>query len=110
MVTNGVFSDRVTTETPVDERMMRYRLSRREDDFRIKCSRDGVTFSQMRVCHLVAATGAVSFGVYACSPKDSSFTTRFDCFDYGPCVLAAHDSQQPDESQGRVCSSNARHQ
>ena len=97
VVTNGGWSDWATTEIPADERVMWYRLSRREDDFRIECSRDGVTFSQMRVCHLAAATSAVSFGVYACSPEDSSFTARFDRFDYGPCVWAAHDGQQPDE-------------
>ena len=97
VVTNGGWSDWATTEIPVDERRMWYRLSRREDDFRIECSRDGMTFSQMRVCHLAAATGVVSFGVYACSPEDSSFTARFDCLDYGPCAWAAHDGQQPDE-------------
>ena len=97
VVTNGGWSDWATTEIPADERVMWYRLSRREDDFRIECSRDGVTFSQMRVCHVSAATGTVSFGVYACSPEDSSFRARFDCFDYGPCVWAAHDGQQPDE-------------
>lgn len=97
VVTNGGWSDWATTEIPADERVMWYRLSRREDDFRIECSRDGVTFSQMRVCHLAAATGTVSFGVYACSPEDSSFRARFDCLDYGACVWAAHDGQQPDE-------------
>lgn len=76
VVTNGGWSDWATTEIPADERVMWYRLSRREDDFRIECSRDGATFSQMRVCHLAAATGAVSFGVYVCSPEDSSFTAR----------------------------------
>lgn len=97
VVTNGGWSDWATTEITADERRMWYRLSRREDDFRIECSRDGVIFSQMRVCHLAAATGTVSFGVYACSPEDSSFTARFDRFDYGPCVWDAHDGQQPDE-------------
>ena len=97
VVTNGGWSDWATTEILADERQMWYRLSRRGDDFRVECSRDGVTFSQMRVCHLAAATGEVSFGVYACSPEDSSFTARFDGFDLGPCAWAAHDGQQPDE-------------
>ena len=48
VVTNGGWSDWATTEIPADERQMWYRLSRRGDDFRIECSRDGVTFSQMR--------------------------------------------------------------
>ena len=97
VVTNGGWSDWATTEIPADERQMWYRLSRRGDDFRVECSRDGRVFSQMRVCHLAAATGAVNFGVYACSPEDSSFTARFDQFDFGPCAWTAHDGQQPDE-------------
>lgn len=97
VVTNGGWSDWATTEIPADERQMWYRLSRRGDDFRVECSRDGRVFSQMRVCHLAAATGAVNFGVYACSPEDSSFTARFDQFDFGPCSWTAHDGQQPDE-------------
>ena len=97
VVTNGGWSDWATTEIPADERQMWYRLSRRGDDFRVECSRDGRVFSQMRVCHLAAATGAVNFGVYACSPEDSSFTARFDQFDFGPCAWTAHDGQQADE-------------
>lgn len=97
VVTNGGWSDWATTEIPAYERQMWYRLSRRGDDFRVECSRDGRVFSQMRVCHLAAATGAVNFGVYACSPEDSSFTARFDQFDFGPCAWTAHDGQQPDE-------------
>ena len=32
---------------------MRYRLSRREDDYCIECSTDGIHFSQMRICHMI---------------------------------------------------------
>ena len=56
---------------------MWYRLSRREDDFRIECSGDGASWQQMRICHLYEAAGAVRVGVYAASPEDSSFTARF---------------------------------
>jgi Uncharacterized conserved protein len=63
----------------------------------VECSRDGQAFSQMRVCHMYEATGEVRFGVYACSPEDSSFTAEFTNMTLGECMWAAHDGQQPDE-------------
>ena len=45
-----------------------------KDDYCIECSTDGQTFSQMRVCHMPAAADEISFGIYACSPEESSFT------------------------------------
>lgn len=97
VVTNHGYSDWATTEIPAGITSMWYRLSRREDDFCIECSEDGATFHQMRVCHLHEATGEVRFGVYACSPEDSSFRAVFTDMDLGPCRWAAHDGQQPDE-------------
>ena len=96
VVTNRGWSDWATTAIPAGIRSMWYRLSRREDDFCIECSEDGETFSQMRVCHLHAATGSVRFGVYACSPEDSSFRAVFTRLALLPCQWAAHDGQQPD--------------
>lgn len=96
VVTNQGYSDWATTEIPATIKSMWYRLSRRADDFRIECSEDGVTFKQMRVCHLHAAQGPVSFGVYACSPEDSSFTAVFTNMALLPCAWQAHDGQQPD--------------
>ena len=97
VVTNQGYSDWATTEIPADVKTMWYRLSRREDDFRIECSEDGATFRQMRVCHLHKATGPVRFGVYACSPEDSSFRAVFTNMELGACAWEAHDGQQPDE-------------
>lgn len=97
VVTNGGWSDWATTEIGADIREMWYRLSRRDDDFRIECSRDGARFSQMRICHLGKATGPVAFGIYAASPEESTFTARFSDFNMGPCVWEAHVGQAPDE-------------
>ena len=97
VVTNHGWSDWATTEIPVDVRHMWYRLSRREDDYRIECSEDGERWRQMRVCHLHEGAGAVRVGIYACSPEDSSFTARFANLDLGPCAWEAHDGQAPDE-------------
>lgn len=96
VVTNGGWSDWATTEIGADVKQMWYRLSRREDDYRLDCSADGVHFSQMRVCHLAAGAGRIRFGVYAASPEDSSFTATFTDLDLGPCQWAAHDGQAPD--------------
>ena len=96
VVTNRGFSDWATTEIPGDVRHMWYRLSRRADDFRIECSTDGVRFQQMRVCHLYVATGEVAFGIYACSPEDSSFKATFTHMEMTECKWLDHDGQQPD--------------
>lgn len=97
VVTNHGWSDWATTEVDACVRSMWYRLSRREDDFRIECSEDGEHFSQMRVCHLAEAAGGVRFGIYACSPEDSSFVATFSQLKLGECMWLAHDGQQPDE-------------
>ena len=96
VVTNSGYSDWATTEIPADKKEIWYRLSRREDDFRIECSEDGQRWKQMRVCHMAAAGGAVRFGIYACSPEDSSFTAEFSHLELTECAWAAHDGQQPD--------------
>lgn len=96
VVTNHGYSDWATFECPPDLKQIYYRLNRRQQDFKIEYSLDGQTFHQMRICHLAAADQTVSFGVYACSPEESSFTARFSQFKLGPCLWQAHDGQQPD--------------
>lgn len=96
VVTNFGYSDWATTEIQTSQKVMWYRFSRREDDFCIENSLDGVTFHQMRICHMAKAQGKIRFGVYACSPEDSSFTAHFSNFALLDCQWAAHDGQQPD--------------
>ena len=97
VVTNHGYSDWATTEIPASVKSMWYRLSRREDDFCIECSEDGKVFHQMRVCHLHEAKGEIRFGVYACSPEDSSFRSVFTNMELTECKWLAHDGQAPDE-------------
>ena len=96
VVTNHGWSDWATTEIDAGIRSMWYRLSRREDDFCLECSEDGVTFRQMRICHLLEGGGTIRFGVYACSPEDSSFTATFTRMNLTECQWKAHDGQAPD--------------
>ena len=97
VVTNHGWSDWATTEIPADIKEMWYRLSRREDDYRIECSEDGSHWKQMRICHMHEGAGKVRFGIYACSPEDSSFTAVFSDFKLTECAWQAHDGQQPDQ-------------
>ena len=97
VVTNNGYSDWATTEIDASVKSMWYRFSRREDDYCIECSKDGVTFSQMRVCHMWNGGGEIQFGIYACSPEDSSFKATFTNMEVTKCKWLAHDGQQPDE-------------
>lgn len=97
VVTNQGYSDWATTEIPANVKSMWYRLSRREDDFCVACSEDGKTFHQMRICHLAEAKGEIRFGVYACSPEDSSFRAVFTQMELTECKWLAHDGQTPDK-------------
>lgn len=98
VVTNHGYSDWATTEIPADQKTMWYRLSRRQDDYCLECSQDGLSFSQMRVCHLWKGKGTIHFGVYACSPENSSFTAAFTNMQMTECAWKAHDGQKPDET------------
>lgn len=97
VVTNDGYSDWATTVIDGNIRTMWYRLSRREDDYRIECSQDGITFHQMRICHMRKGGGTIRFGLYACSPEDSSFTAVFSQMRLTECQWQAHDGQQPDK-------------
>lgn len=96
VVTNHGYSDWATTEIPADIKSMWYRLSRRADDYCIECSEDGMRWRQMRVCHLHEGKGRIRFGIYACSPENSSFTAVFTDLRLTACAWKAHDGQQPD--------------
>ena len=99
VVTNLGYSDWATTAIPADVKVMWYRLSRRVDDYRLECSADGVHFSQMRVCHMARGAGRIRFGIYACSPEDSSFTAVFTDLRLTQCAWPAHDGQPPDAAE-----------
>ncbi len=97
VVTNHGYSDWATTDIPADVKSMWYRLSRRKSDYCIESSQDGVTFKQMRICHLWEGAGKIRFGVYACSPEASSFQAVFTDMERIDCQWLAHDGQAPDE-------------
>lgn len=97
VVTNNGYSDWATTAIPAQVKTMWYRFSRREDDYCIECSQDGKQFAQMRVCHMWKGAGKIAFGIYACSPEDSSFTAVFSDMEVTECKWLAHNGQVPDQ-------------
>lgn len=96
VVTNKGYSDWATTEIPTNIKAMWYRLSRREDDFRIESSEDGIKFKQMRICHMYDLQNPIRFGIYACSPEESSFTAKFSQFEISESKWLSHSGQGAD--------------
>jgi regulation of enolase protein 1 (concanavalin A-like superfamily) len=105
VVTNFGYSDWATTD--IDSvNCIWYRLSRRGPDMLLEQSIDGERFKQMRIFHLhclgettaemgkldppAPAARAVRFGLYACSPLESSFTATFTEFTLSDCRWRAH--------------------
>lgn len=96
VVTNRGYSDWATTAVPADVKIMWYRFSRRNSDYCVENSADGKNFSQMRICHVHEGAGKINFGIYACSPENSSFKAIFTDMQITECAWKAHDGQQPD--------------
>ena len=90
VVTNNGYSDWATTDIDASVKTMWYRLSRRESDYCIECSYDGVNFKQMRICHMWEGADEISFGIYACSPEQSSFKATFTEMTVTECKWAEH--------------------
>lgn len=97
VVTNNGYSDWSSVDIGASVKSMWFRLSRRESDFCVENSTDGVNFHQMRICHMFGAGDTVSFGIYACSPEDSSFKAAFTDMEITGCKWLAHSGQAPDE-------------
>ena len=97
--TNHGYSDWGTQAIDPSIRQVWYRFSRRESDYRIEASFDGETFHAIRVCHMFEGAGTIRFGLYACSPEDSSFRAVFTDMRITECAWLAHDGQQPDEEE-----------
>lgn len=89
VVTNNGYSDWATTDISSSVKEMWYRLSRRESDYYIETSMDGINFKQMRAFHLFNGNGEISFGIYAASPVESSFTATFTNMEVSKCKWEA---------------------
>ena len=90
VVTNNGYSDWATTDIDASVKSMWYRLSRRNSDYCIECSNDGSNFKQMRICHMNKGADEIQFGIYACSPEDSSFEAVFSNMEITECKWLEH--------------------
>ena len=97
VVTNNGYSDWSSTDIDASIKSMWFRLSRRENDFCVENSTDGVNYSQMRICHMFNTAKTVPFGIYACSAEDSSFKAVFTDMEITDCKWLAHVGQAPDK-------------
>ena len=104
VVTNNGYSDWATTVIDASIKSMWYRFSRREDDYCIESSIDGIHYSQMRIFHMWKGNGAIQFGIYACSPENSSFKATFTNMEITDCKWLAHDGQASDGNVWREIS------
>ena len=98
VVTNNGYSDWATTAIDSSIKSMWYRFSRREDDYCIECSTDGINYNQIRICHMWEGKSEINFGGYACSPENSSFKATFTNMEITDCKWMAHNGQKPDEN------------
>lgn len=98
VVTNNGYSDWATTTIDASIKSMWYRFSRREDDYCIESSIDGINYSQMRIFHMWKGNENIKFGIYASSPENSSFKATFTNIEVTDCKWLAHDGQAPDGS------------
>ncbi len=105
VVTNYGYSDWATCDIKLPSEIW-YRLSRRGPDFLIEYALDGCDYQQIRIFHLHAledttlemglanpplpAQSSIRFGVYACSPSNSSFRAEFTNFKLESCSWLAH--------------------
>ena len=96
VVTNNGYSDWATTEISASVKSMWYRFSRRDADYCMECSPDGEAFTQMRICHMWEGAESIKFGIYACSPEESSFKAVFTDMQITECMWKAHEGQKPD--------------
>ena len=86
VLTNNGYSDWSTSQISSGVSSMFYRISRQADDFLLENSLNGVNFRQMRMFHLFNGKGALNFGVYACSPLQSSFDAIFTDMKLTSCI------------------------
>ena len=85
VVTNNGYSDWSSLDIPSNIKSMWFRFSRRNSDYYLEYSNDGTNWKQMRLFHMFKGDGEINFGVYACSPGDSSFEASFTDMELTEC-------------------------
>ncbi|MNH79714.1 hypothetical protein D3C73_320420 [compost metagenome] len=84
VVTNLGYSDWATIDISNEIKSMFYRISRRGHDVLIEYKAPGADWKQMRVAHLHKVMETMEVGIYACSPRDRSFSCSVTQASIGP--------------------------
>lgn len=98
VVTNHGYSDWATTDISSGIKCMWYRFSRRNSDFCIENSEDGINFKQMRIFHMWEGAGTITYGIYACSPTDGSYKASFSNMQIMECQWKSDTDWRADEA------------
>ncbi len=98
VVTNHGYSDWATTDISTEIKSMWYRFSRRESDYCIECSEDGVAFRQMRIFHMWEGAEKITYGIYAASPTTGSFKASFSNMEITECRWKSDADWREDET------------
>jgi regulation of enolase protein 1 (concanavalin A-like superfamily) len=78
VVTNQGYSDWSSQEFSEDQTSLFYRITRRKNNYYVDYSLEGISWSQIRMTHLVAETDNIKVGIYACSPQGEGYEAEFD--------------------------------
>jgi uncharacterized protein len=89
-ITTNPNTDWATADIGASVKSMWYRLSRRESDYCLENSFDGINFKQMRIFHLFEGEKEINFGLLACSPSESSFKATFTEMKVEDCLWKEH--------------------
>jgi regulation of enolase protein 1 (concanavalin A-like superfamily) len=91
VVTNHGYSDWATTDIDAAVKTVWYRLSRRNSDYCLEYSLDGIRFRQMRILHLIEGAEEINIGLMACSPTEGSFKAVFTEMKMTDCLWDLHE-------------------
>jgi hypothetical protein len=84
-VTNNGYLDWTSTNVDASIESMWFRLNRRENDFCIENSIDGVRYKKMHICHMFNVAKVIPLGLYACSVEGVSFKVVFSDIEISDC-------------------------
>jgi len=84
------FSDWASTDIAQPIQEIWYSVGRRGKDILIEYATAKDCYKQMRILYIHKPFEKIGVGVYACSPKDSSFVAKFSSFQIGSCLMPEH--------------------
>ncbi|WP_255286940.1 DUF1349 domain-containing protein [Bacillus toyonensis] len=78
VVTKNGYSDWSSQEFLGDLKSLYYRITRRDNNYYVDYSIDGVLWKQIRMTHLFEKKDYMKVGIYACSPQGGGYEAEFE--------------------------------